>query len=304
MGAVIEIEGLRKAYRGRHGTARPALAGFDMIVQEGQVHGFLGPNGSGKTTTLRALVGLVRADAGTMRLLGRTVPDALPQITAQIGAIVEGAAFFPHFTARCTLEILARIGGVPRRRVEEVLGTVGLTDRADDRVATFSLGMKQRLAVATALLKSPRILILDEPANGLDPAGIREIRDLMRGLVATGATVVLSSHILGEVQQICDSVTIIARGRRVAGGTVADVVAERDAGDFRVRVADRVRAADVLVAAGASVRTVDDHLIVSGAPDPEWVNSTLGQHDLWAGEIVALTPDLESVFLQLTEDAS
>jgi ABC-2 type transport system ATP-binding protein len=299
--AVIEIDGLRKTYRGRRGVRRVALDGFDMAVQAGEVHGFLGPNGSGKTTTLRTLVGLVRTDEGRLRVLGQPVPTALPRVAGRIGAIVEGPQFFPNFTARCTLDLLATIGQLPPRRVGEVLDTVGLTDRADDRVRTFSLGMKQRLAVGTALLKSPELLILDEPANGLDPAGIREMRDLVRGVVAAGATVLLSSHILGEVQQICDRVTIIARGRRVASGPVAEVLASQDKGEFRVGVRDRQRAAGVLAEAGATVRPAAEHLIVSGVTDPEWISSTLGRHQLWPTEIAALTPDLETVFLDMTD---
>jgi putative AbiEii toxin of type IV toxin-antitoxin system len=144
--------------------------------------------------------------------------------------------------------------------------------------------MRQRLAVVSALLKSPELLILDEPANGLDPAGIREMRDLMRTVVASGATVVLSSHILGEVQHLCDSVTIISRGRRVVAGPVADVLATQDKGEFRVRVDDPVRAAEVLSGGGATVRPTDDHLVVSGVPDPAWITGTLAGHDSMCGD--------------------
>ena len=301
MVAVIEIEGLRKTYPGRRGARRAALDGFDLVVAAGEVHGFLGPNGSGKTTTLRTLVGLVRPDEGRLRVLGQPLPAALPLIADRIGAIVEGHQYFPNFTARRTLELLATIGRLPQRRVAEVLDIVGLADRADDRVRTFSLGMKQRLAVGTALLKSPELLILDEPANGLDPAGIREMRDLVRTLAAAGTTVLLSSHILGEIQQICDRVTIIARGRRVASGAVAEVLAGKDKGEFQIGVRDRERAAQVLAEAGVTVRPADGHLIVSGVTDPEWISRTLGRQDLWVTEIVALTPDLEDVFFQLTD---
>ncbi len=301
--AVVEIEGLRKTYRGRRGTRRTALDGFDMVVPAGQVHGFLGPNGSGKTTTLRTLVGLVHPDAGTLRVLGQPVPAGLAQVAPRVGAIVEGPQFFPHFTARRTLALLATIGRLPARRVDEVLDLVRLADRADDRISGFSLGMKQRLAVGTALLKSPELLILDEPANGLDPAGIRQMRDLVRGLAAAGTTVLLSSHILGEVQQICDQVTIIAHGKRVASGPVADVLSARDSGEYRVGVRDLDRAAGVLAAAGATVRQVDGSLIVGGVTDPEWISSTLARDQLWATGIVACTADLETVFLELTDTA-
>ena len=303
MTAVLEIEGLRKTYRSIRKGSRQALDGLDMSVDAGQVHGFLGPNGSGKTTTLRTLLGLVRANGGRMRILGEPVPDRLPHVVAQLGAIVESPQFFGNFSGRRTLKLLARAGGVPSPRVDEVLDLVGLRERARDRVKTYSLGMRQRLAVASALLKSPRLLILDEPANGLDPAGIREMRDLMRDLVAGGTTVVLSSHILGEVQQICDSVTIISRGRRVAAGPVAQVLASQDRGEYRVRVFDHVRAAAILSDSGLPVRVHDDHFVVSNLADPALVTETLGAHQMWVSELTPLTPDLESVFLELTGTA-
>ncbi|MDQ7906620.1 ATP-binding cassette domain-containing protein [Phytohabitans sp. ZYX-F-186] len=306
MTAVLEIEGLRKTYRSRRKGARRALDGFDMVVEAGQVHGFLGPNGSGKTTTLRTLLGLIRPNGGRMAILGEEVPARLPAVAGQVGAIVESPQFFPHFSAQDTLSLLADAGEVPQARVTEVLELVGLRDRAKERVKTYSLGMKQRLAVASALLKSPQLLILDEPANGLDPGGIREMRDLMRQLSASGMTVVLSSHILGEVQQICDSVTIISLGRRVASGPVAEVLAQHSGGGVVVRLesaADLPKAAQVLVAAGARVDLKPDHLLVTGVEKPAWVTRTLAGHDLYVSELAPVTVDLESVFLELTGTA-
>jgi ABC-2 type transport system ATP-binding protein len=303
--SVLEIEGLRKTYRTRRGPRR-ALDGFDMVVEAGQVHGFLGPNGSGKTTTLRTLLGLIRPNGGRMRVLGREVPADLSEVVGQVGAIVESPQFFPHFSARDTLSLLADAGNVPQRRVGEVLELVGLRDRAKDRVKTYSLGMKQRLAVASALLRQPRLLILDEPANGLDPGGIREMRDLMRSLAASGMTVVLSSHILGEVQQICDSVTIISLGRRVATGPVAEVLAQHSSGALRVRleaVTDLPAAAEALTKAGAQVTSHPDHLLVDGVDKPAWVTRTLAERDLYLAELAPVTVDLESVFLELTGTA-
>ncbi|SCL40222.1 ABC-2 type transport system ATP-binding protein [Micromonospora pallida] len=306
MPAVLEIEGLRKTYKSRRRGERHALDGFDMRVEAGQVHGFLGPNGSGKTTTLRTLLGLIRPNAGRMALLGREVPAALPEVAGQVGAIVESPQFFPHFSARDTLSLLAGAGAVPRGRVDEVLELVGLRDRAGERVKTYSLGMKQRLAVASALLKEPKLLILDEPANGLDPGGIREMRTLMRDLAASGMTVVLSSHILGEIQLICDSVTIISLGRRVAFGPVDEVLARYSGGAVRVRLeaaTDLPLAAETLRRSGVRVTGHDDHLMLAGVDKPATVTRLLAEHGLYVSELAPVTADLESVFLELTATA-
>jgi ABC-2 type transport system ATP-binding protein len=304
--AVLEIEGLRKTYRSRRRGARRALDGFDMRVEQGQIHGFLGPNGSGKTTTLRTLLGLIRPDGGRMEILGQAVPAALPAVVGRIGALVESPQFFPNFSGKDTLSLLAGAGRVPQHRVMEVLELVGLRERARERVKTYSLGMKQRLAVAAALLKQPEVLILDEPANGLDPGGIREMRDLMRKLADSGMTVLLSSHILGEVQTICDSVTIISLGRRVAAGPVGEVLARHSGGGSRVRlddVADLAVAAAALREAGREVATHDDHLVVSGVDRPATITRTLAERGLYVSELAPVTADLESVFLELTATA-
>ncbi|MFI7432792.1 ATP-binding cassette domain-containing protein [Micromonospora haikouensis] len=306
MSAVLEIEGLRKTYKSRRRGVRHALDGFDMQVEQGQVHGFLGPNGSGKTTTLRTLLGLIRPNGGRMAILGQEVPAALPAVVGQVGAIVESPQFFPHFTARDTLSLLAGAGEVPQTRVDEVLELVGLRDRAGERVKTYSLGMKQRLAVASALLKNPKLLILDEPANGLDPGGIREMRTLTRDLAASGMTVLLSSHILGEIQLICDSVTIISLGRRVAFGPVDQVLAEHSGGAVRVRleaVTDLPAAADALARAGVAVTAHPDHLMLAGVEKPAQVSRILAGQGLYVSELAPVTVDLESVFLELTSTA-
>lgn len=277
-----------------------------MLVEEGQVHGFLGPNGSGKTTTLRTLLGLVRPNGGTMRLFGLEVPANLNQVIGQVGAIVESPQFFPNFSAKDTLSLLADAGGVPKSRVDQVLEQAGLHERAKDKVKTYSLGMKQRLAVASALLKQPRLLILDEPANGLDPAGIREMRDLMKSLSSNGMTVVLSSHILGEIQQICDSVTIISRGRRVASGSVAEVLAQNSPTYVRVKVENEhelSEACKMLIAAGFDVSQHPDHLLLANVPNPATVVRTLATSELYVSELTPITADLESVFLELTGTA-
>ncbi|WP_199714586.1 ABC transporter ATP-binding protein [Micromonospora radicis] len=277
-----------------------------MWVEAGQVHGFLGPNGSGKTTTLRTLLGLIRPDGGRMSILGHPVPTALPQVAGQVGAIVESPQFFPYFSARDTLSLLAGAGEVPEQRIDEVLELVGLRERAGERVKTYSLGMKQRLAVASALLKNPRLLILDEPANGLDPGGIREMRTLMRNLAESGMTVVLSSHILGEIQLICDSVTIISLGRRVAFGPVDEVLAQHSSGAVRVRleaVTDLPLAATALTRAGVRVTTNPDHLMLAGVDKPATVTRILAEQGLYLSELAPIAVDLESVFLELTNTA-
>ncbi|MET7966788.1 ATP-binding cassette domain-containing protein [Micromonospora sp. NPDC005305] len=306
MSAVLEIEGLRKTYRSRKRGVRHALDGFDMRVEAGQVHGFLGPNGSGKTTTLRTLLGLIRPNGGRMAILGQELPQALPAVAGQVGAIVESPQFFPHFSARDTLGLLAQAGELPKPRVDEVLELVGLRDRAGERVKTYSLGMKQRLAVASALLKNPKLLILDEPANGLDPGGIREMRGLMRDLSAAGMTVVLSSHILGEIQLICDSVTIISLGRRVAFGPVDEVLAAHSQGAVRVRleaVTDLPQATETLTRAGIRVAAEPDHLMLSGVDKPATVSRVLAEQGLYVSELTPVAVDLESVFLELTATA-
>jgi ABC-2 type transport system ATP-binding protein len=297
--AVIEISGLRKSFRSLLRGPRTALDGFDMTVEPGQVHGFLGPNGSGKTTTLRTLLGLVGPDSGEMRILG-TPSHQYARVAHRVGAIVESPSFFGNFSGHKTLSLLALAGGVPGSRVDEVLTTVGLRDRGDDAVKSYSLGMKQRLAVASALLKGPELLILDEPANGLDPAGIHEMRTLTRDLAASGVTVLISSHILAEIEMICDSVTIISRGRRVIAGPVSDVLAGFDTGEFQLRINDPQRAVEVLTQAGRTARIEGDAVVVGGVTDGAAITETLGQAGLWPHHLVALNPDLETVFLSLT----
>jgi ABC-2 type transport system ATP-binding protein len=305
MTAVLEISGLRKTYRSRKGV-RKALDGFDMVVEAGQVHGFLGPNGSGKTTTLRTLLGLIKPNDGRMTILGQPVPHRLPQVAGQVGAIVESPQFFGNFSAETTLSLLADAGGVNRLRVPAVLELVGLRDRAKERVKTYSLGMKQRLAVASALLKEPRLLILDEPANGLDPGGIREMRTLMRDLSDSGMTVLLSSHILGEIQLICDSVTIISAGRRVAAGSVSEVLASHTSSTVRVRLepgVDMLGAAELLRTAGAAITMEKDHFTVGNASNPAQITKLLAERQIYVSELTPVSADLEDVFLELTGTA-
>jgi ABC-2 type transport system ATP-binding protein len=303
--AVIEVAGLRKTYTRYRRPPQKAVNGLDLTVDEGGVYGFLGPNGSGKTTTIRLLLGLVASDGGTMRLLGEPVPSGLPKTIPQVGALVEAPVFFPGFSGRRNLELLAGVAGLPKSRVEEVLDIVELRDRARDRVKGYSLGMRQRLGIAAALLKKPRLLILDEPSNGLDPAGIREIRELLRRLGSSGTTVFVSSHLLAEVEQVCDHVAILNYGRLVTSGSVRHIIdnSRTSAGDVRVRVADLPAADAVLREAGWQVTPAIDHFVVAGVDDPGRITYALATAGHYVTELTPLAPDLESVFLSLTEGA-
>ncbi|GAA0332624.1 ABC transporter ATP-binding protein [Micropruina glycogenica] len=294
----VRIVGLRKTYR-----SIVAVDDLTMTVPLRGVHGFLGPNGSGKTTTIRMLLGLMRADQGTMELFGEPVPGRLPEVINRVGAIVEQPRFFENFSGRKNLALLAQGIAVPISRVGAVLEQVGLSDRAGSAFGTYSLGMKQRLAVAATLLKDPELLIFDEPTNGLDPQGIHEFRSTMRSLADAGRTVLVSSHILAEVQQIADTVTIIGRGRTLAEGPVASLLAGA-ADPVRVVVDDADRAAAVLRAAGLDVRPHEGALLVSrasGQVPPAEVSRLLGEQGLWISELTVQRRNLEELYLQLTE---
>jgi ABC-2 type transport system ATP-binding protein len=315
-GYAVEALGLRKTYRTRAGR-HAAVADLDLRVPAGGVHGFLGPNGSGKTTTIRMLLGLITADAGRMRVFDTEVPQHLPSVVDRIGAIVEQPKFFPAFSGRKNLQLLAQAIGTDRDQVGRVLDEVGLGDRGKGKYRTYSLGMKQRLAIAATLLKDPELLIFDEPTNGLDPAGIHEIRATMRGLADRGKTVLVSSHILSEVQQVADTVTIIGQGRLLAEGTVAEILARGAQASLRVGVADPGRAAELLAAAGFGVQPGPDRTLTVSAPatgsagdlqtgaepavlDPARVTEVLARQGLYVSELTLLRPDLEQVFLSLT----
>ena len=301
MDVAVRTVNLRKTYLSR-GSRRVAVTGLSMAVPLGGVHGFLGPNGSGKTTTIRMLLGLVRADSGTAEVFGEAVPKRLPQVIDRVGAIVESPKFFPTFTARQNLVLLAGAIGSPRHRVDEVLEATHLGDRGRDRYSGFSLGMKQRLAIAATLLKDPDLLIFDEPTNGLDPAGIREVRDTMRSLGTQGKTVLVSSHILAEVEQVADTVSIIGHGSLLAEGRVSDILGGAGAsgvGQVRVGVASPDRAAQVLQAEGYTL-TRDDAYLMVGTDDPSAVTRSLAGHGLYVSELVPVRADLESAFLALT----
>ena len=300
MDVAVRTVNLRKTYWGRGGR-RVAVQGLSMSVPLGGVHGFLGPNGSGKTTTIRMLLGLIRADSGTAEVFGRPVPGQLPAVIDRVGAIVEAPKFFPSFTGRQNLSLLASAIGTPTARIDEVLAATHLGDRGQDRFASYSLGMKQRLAIAATLLKDPDLLIFDEPTNGLDPAGIREVRDTMRSLGEQGKTVLVSSHILAEVEHVADTVSIIGHGALLAEGRVNDILGDAGAARVSVVVASPERAAQVLEGEGLTVSRDGDRLVVT-TDDAATITRALAGHGLYLTEMSPIRADLESVFLALTAD--
>jgi ABC-type multidrug transport system ATPase subunit len=286
----------------RYGSVQ-ALDQLDLRVPRGGIHGFLGPNGSGKTTTIRLALGLARPDAGRLEVLGHDVSTDLPAAVLNIGAIVEQPKFFANFTARHNLRLLAVSMGVPMTRVDEVLELVGLADRARSKFDGYSLGMKQRLAIAATLLKDPELLIFDEPTNGLDPAGIQQIRATMQDLAAQGHTILMSSHILGEVEQVADTVSVIARGRLVAEGRLRDLLGP---GDRCVTVEVPDPGAAIAVLTGLRVTQIGHNLLeiraLPGMPDPDSaaLNRVLATNGVYASALVTRTESLEEAFLRLT----
>lgn len=301
MTAVIEIEGLRKEYRRWRGKPLVAVDGLNLTVPDGGVFGFLGPNGSGKTTTIRCMLGLVGSTAGHTSLFGQPTPLELSAVMPRVGAIVETPALFPTMTARENLQLLGAIDGIGKRRVAESLEEVGLTARADDKVRKYSLGMRQRLGLAAALLKDPDLLVLDEPANGLDPAGIREIRELLRRLGDGGRTVFLSSHLLTEVEQTCDRVAIIDHGRLMLSGRVDEVLAHASRPSLIVGLHEVDAGAAVLRNAGLAVEVETTGLRVAlPASDAAHVTRLLANAGLYLHELRPEIVSLEELFLDIT----
>lgn len=305
---VLDLAGLRKEYRTFRGEPTLAVDDLDLrIEQPGCVVGFLGPNGSGKTTTIRCTLGLIRPTAGRVHLLGEEMPGGAAAAIRRVGALVEQPKFFGDFTGRRNLRLLARIGGRTRQDIDQALELVGLADAAGTKFHKYSLGMKQRLAVAATLLKDPDLLVLDEPANGLDPAGIVEMRRMLRDLADAGKTVFVSSHQLGEIEQVCDQVVIINHGRVVAAGGVGEVMASasRDRAIVDVDGADAALA--VLLAAGfeAAAGPRSGTVAVESPPDDAAeITRVLADQGIYLRGLRIEGQNLEEVFLTLTEGES
>lgn len=297
----IEVHGLHKVYRDRRARRVVAVDSLDFEVPVGGIFGFLGPNGAGKTTTIRCLLGLAVPTAGECRLLGERSPVGLPRVARRIGAVVDRPSLFDGFSGQRNLQLLAGLEGLGRSRIDAALERVGLAERAGSRVGSYSLGMRQRLALAAVLMKDPDLLILDEPANGLDPAGFREVRDLLRSLAAEGRTVFLSSHLLAEVQQLCDHVVIISHGRCLAQGSLAELVSRRGPASVVVRISAPRKAAKVLLDNGFHASVEHDRVIVPlGRRPAASVSRLLAEHGLHPAELRPVETSLEDVFLELT----
>src|SRR3954453_6953922 len=289
---MITVSGLTKQY-----GARTVVDQVSFTLEPGTVTGFLGPNGAGKTTTMRMITGLVPATAGSALVDGRPYAD-LPNPGAVLGTLLDASAVHPGRTGRTHLRLLADTIGVPSSRVDEVLALVGLSDAARRRIGGYSLGMRQRLGIAGALLADPPVLMFDEPANGLDPEGIRWMRDLLRGHAARGGTVLLSSHLLGEVEHTVDRLVVIGGGRIVADGPIASLLG---GGGTAVRAADPVALVAALEAAGVPVQHgTDGALLVPGA-EPAAVGVVAAAAGVALTDLRPVRRGLEDLFFQLTD---
>ena len=294
---VIETNSLTKHY-----GSIVAVDGLSMSVPRGHVFGLLGPNGSGKTTTMSMLLGLVRPTSGGFSLFGSSA--GLEESLHRVGAIIESPSFYPYLTGRQNLLYFQGISerGAPED-IDGLLDRVGLSGRGDHKFRTYSLGMKQRLGLAYSLLGDPELLFLDEPTNGMDPAGMAEVRDLIRNIGAGGKTVLLSSHLLHEVEQVCDSVAILSRGKLIAQGDVADLLSSQD--QIRLQTTDNGRAVEILYALDwvEDVKIEDGEVVVDAPSErgPE-LSTVLGRSEVFVTNITTGQKSLESYFLEVTGD--
>jgi len=293
---MITVENLTKRY-----GSTTAVQDVSFTVQPGSITGFLGPNGAGKSTTLRMLTGLTPPSSGTATITGKRYAD-LPNPGRVVGVMLDAAAQHPGRTGRETLLLNASLLGVPKTRADEMLEAVGLSHAAKRRVGQYSLGMRQRLGIAAALLGDPEVLMFDEPVNGLDPEGIRWIRELLRSLAAEGRTVLVSSHLMSEMAITADHLIVIGRGRLIADASVAEVVDQQDLRAVRVRTPEQAHLHALLTTSDAIVDSDDGALIVRGV-SAETIGETAAAHGIALHELVSLRPTLEEAFMELTGNA-
>ncbi len=298
---ILRTIGLTK----RFGTLE-AVKNLNLELRRGEVFGFLGPNGAGKSTTVGMILGLVAPTSGTIELFGKALDGNRWPSLRRVGAIIEEPAFYPYLSAWDNLEALSRaIGGIPENKIKEVLERVNLLERARDRYDHYSMGMKQRLGIASTLLRDPELIILDEPTSGLDPAGTKEIRDLIPELAQENRAIFLCSHILHEVELVCQRVAIIKQGAMIANAPVHELTTRGQV--LEVKVTDNAKATAILKALPwvKSVKQEGEYLIVDAPRDStSAVNQALAENKIYASELISHNPSLESVFLELTGGAS
>jgi ABC-type multidrug transport system ATPase subunit len=294
---VVEARGLAKSY-----GPTVAVADVDLLVERGAVFGVLGPNGSGKSTTVRMLLGLARPDHGEVKLFGESLKKHGPDVLARVGSVVETPSFIPYLSGRDNLRLMDRYRpGAGAEAIERTLERVHLEGAAHRRFKNYSLGMKQRLGIAAAILREPELIILDEPTNGLDPQGTREVRELIPQLAREGRTIILCSHLLHEVEQLCDSVAIFQAGRVVAQGRTADIIGRKAELEIQLQELDAAEVAFRSSPWAASLRRDGGSLYVSGAgSEGRNVNRFLVEHGLYADMLTPLHQTLEDAFFELT----
>ena len=300
---VIETTSLTKRYTGRRSKAVLAVDQLSISVEQGQVYGFLGPNGSGKTTTIGMLLGIIQPTGGSIALFGASDPKGRVAARARIGATIESPNFYPYLSGRDNLRIAAAIKGVDRSRIGACLEIVGLTGRSRHRFKTYSLGMKQRLALASALLGDPELLVLDEPVNGLDPQGTRDVREIILKLAEQGKTVFVSSHLLWEIEQTCTHVAILHNGRIRAQGAVEEVLTQGTTVLVRADDDDALVAALEEFPEATKVRRASEGVFLAlSTSDLSAVSRYLAKRAIYVTHLAAHRESLESVFLDLTKE--
>jgi len=297
---VLELRGLTKRY-----GALTAVSSVDLNVSAGEILGLLGPNGSGKSTTLNLVMGFIRPTAGEVIIDGHSLRTAPRAALQDVGGLVEGSAFYPYLSGRLNLEMIARLRGLPTGRVDEALELVDLTRAAQRRFGDYSQGMRQRLGVAGALMHHPRLVVLDEPTSGLDPAGTREMRELLPRIASAGTTVILASHLLTEVEQVCTRVAIMQAGAVIASGTIESLMKRRPRWRVRVPASKRARALEILqgVRDTGRVQPLEEDLFLDTTASGSDLNRALLDAGIIASEVVPIVPTLESIFMELTVQA-